>query len=116
MKLAKASLVMVCASLMAVMLALPALAQQGGDGYPVDIDDEVVVDDDVVVDDEVTETVVVAEEAAEAAVLGRVLAVTGGSVTTLVLGGLVVLLLGGALLKLSRRGSRSDTGAPGSLP
>jgi LPXTG-motif cell wall-anchored protein len=80
----------------------PAFAQQNvdSDGYPLDIDDNI-IDDDVTVDDpEVQDAVVVADETK---VLGRTLPLTGGQLTALVLAGLLLLSFGGIGLAATRR-------------
>jgi LPXTG-motif cell wall-anchored protein len=106
MKVAKMSAALLVALLLSGMLALPAMAQQeapAGDGYPLPVPPEEVEVDDVVVDEVEEEAPPAPQPTPEAAVLGRVLAVTGGDVVALMIGGLAVLLAGLGLIVSTRR-------------
>jgi hypothetical protein len=85
------------------LVALPAFAQESvdADGYPLEIDGDVIVDDDVtVVEDEVLDGIVVADDTE---VSGRRLALTGGQLLALIVAGLALLTLGGVSLAATRR-------------
>jgi LPXTG-motif cell wall-anchored protein len=109
-KVAKMSVVLLVALLLAGMLALPATAQEeslDGDGYPLPVPPEEVEVEDVVIVVEEEEAPPAPAPAPEAAVLGRVLAVTGGDVIALALGGVAVLLAGLGLVVSTRRRRRT---------
>lgn len=85
------------------LVAVPAFAQEAvdEDGYPLEIDGDVIVEDDVtVVDEEVRDGIVVADDTG---VLGRRLALTGGQFLALIVAGLALLTLGGVGLAATRR-------------
>lgn len=84
--------------------ALAQEAPQDGDGYPVDVDDEVLADDDVIEPEpEADEDIrpVVVEEDEDVAVLGRQLAVTGGELLLLLLAGMGLAIAGFLLVRTS---------------
>jgi hypothetical protein len=90
-------------ALMALGGPLAGLAQPAdGDGYPLEVDREVIVEDDVLVqEDDVPAPVEV--QADEAEVLGVALARTGAGLLLLLAVGTSLGLLGGVLMALARR-------------
>lgn len=96
------------------LISGPAWAQPAdGDGYPLEVDSEVIVRDDVVDDREPTSPAAVNTPAAETEVLGVSLAATGGQVLLLVALGTVIALLGVGVLAAtrSRRGQTAGSRA-----
>jgi LPXTG-motif cell wall-anchored protein len=85
-----------------------------GDGYPLDVDREVLVRDDVVDDRQPTPPSAVTTRPAETEVLGVSLARTGVEVLLLaVVGGLLALLGGGALVATRSRRQQAREGRAG---
>ena len=120
MRLAKTSLT-VLASMM-VLLGLfvgGALAQEApadGDGYPVDVDDEVLADEDVIdpdpdpepeADEDIAPEVVEGDE--DVAVLGQQLAVTGGRILMLLAAGMAIAAGGLLFLNIGRRAREAES-------
>jgi hypothetical protein len=87
-----------------VAVPLTALAQPDDDGYPIEVEPEVVVRDDVLVTEPVTEPPVIpVREEADVAVLGVQLPVTGSQLLLLASTGLAFALVGATVLVRTRR-------------
>jgi hypothetical protein len=93
---------------------MAAFAQSvDGDGYPLDVEEEVIVRDDVLVDDEAPPAPVTVPPA-RTEVLGTSLARTGVQVLLLaVVGGALLLVGGGALAASRTRRGQGDAGGTG---